>query len=283
MQIEILGSGGAITMPRPGCTCPVCTRARARGAPYSRSGPSVFIHGPDVLIDTPEEIKDQLNRAGIGRVAACLYSHWHPDHVAGRRVWENLNGDWVHWPPQHHVTAVYVPQQVAIDFRQWHGTWDQLTYMQNLGLIRLHELSDGDVVTLGGTRITPFRLAEDYVYGFLCEAHDRRALIVMDELLGWIPPDFVKNVDVAVLPMGLTFEHPTTGELLLAADHPLRQAEASFPQVLDIVRRLDARRVFLTHIELDYYSYDDLQALAAVLQADGYPIAFAYDTLKIEV
>jgi phosphoribosyl 1,2-cyclic phosphate phosphodiesterase len=27
------------------------------GVPYARSGPSVFVHGPDVLIGTPEEVK----------------------------------------------------------------------------------------------------------------------------------------------------------------------------------------------------------------------------------
>ena len=54
MRLEILGSGGAVTIPRPGCDCRVCAEARARGIPYARTGPSVFVHGPDVLIDTPQ-------------------------------------------------------------------------------------------------------------------------------------------------------------------------------------------------------------------------------------
>lgn len=100
MRIEFLGTGGALTTPKPGCSCGVCKEARERGVPYSRSGPSLFVHGPDVLIDTPEEIKDQLNRSQVREIAACLYSHWHPDHVMGRRVWEALNNDWRGWPPQ---------------------------------------------------------------------------------------------------------------------------------------------------------------------------------------
>ncbi len=99
MRIEFLGTGGATTTPRPGCQCRVCIEARERGVPYSRSGPAVFVHGPDVLIDTPEEIKDQLNRAGIEHIEAGLYSHWHPDHTMGRRVWEALNFDGRNWPP----------------------------------------------------------------------------------------------------------------------------------------------------------------------------------------
>ena len=50
MRVEVLGSGGAVTIPRPGCSCRVCVEAREKGVPYSRTGPSVFVHGPDVLI-----------------------------------------------------------------------------------------------------------------------------------------------------------------------------------------------------------------------------------------
>lgn len=91
MKVEFLGTGGAISTPRPLCSCRVCVEARKLGVPYSRGGPSVFVHGPDVLIDTPEEARDELNRSRVTNVNACLYSHWHPDHVMGRRVFESLN------------------------------------------------------------------------------------------------------------------------------------------------------------------------------------------------
>ena len=98
MRVEILGSGGAATIPRPGCTCRVCVEARAKGGRYARTGPSTFVHGPNIVFDTPEESKLQLERAGIGEIAACFYSHWHPDHTMGRRVWETRNGDFRTWP-----------------------------------------------------------------------------------------------------------------------------------------------------------------------------------------
>ena len=79
MQIEFLGSGGAITTPRPGCACRLCVEAQAKGVPYSRGGPSVFVHGPNVLIDTPEEIKAEFcSRSRVTQIDAALYSHWHP-------------------------------------------------------------------------------------------------------------------------------------------------------------------------------------------------------------
>jgi phosphoribosyl 1,2-cyclic phosphate phosphodiesterase len=284
MQIEFLGSGGAITIPKPGCQCRVCAEARARGIPYSRTGPSVFVHGPNVLIDTPEEIKEQLNRSRVTRIDAAFYSHWHPDHVLGRRVWETMNADWMHWPPQHRCTDIYLPQQVALDFRTRLGSWEQLTYLQRFGVVRLIELADGEVVTLGTTRIRPFRVAEDYVYAFLFADAGRRALIAPDELFGWTPPADVQGVDLAVIPMGLPRIHPLNGRQIIPDDHPILKSEATFQQTLDIVRQLKAERVVMAHVEEPGgLSYDDLLALEDRLREEGLNITFAYDTMVVEV
>jgi phosphoribosyl 1,2-cyclic phosphate phosphodiesterase len=124
--MEILGSAGATTAPRPGCDCPICGEARSRGVPYARTGPSLFLHGADVLFDTPEESPFQLDRAGIRRIAGCFYSHWHPDHTMGRRVWELRNADWRTWPLERRrrvETPIYLPAQVAEDFRSHLGHW----------------------------------------------------------------------------------------------------------------------------------------------------------------
>ena len=132
MQIEFLGTGGAITTPRPGCSCRICAEARAKGVPYSRGGPSLFVHGPNILVDTPEEIKDLLNRSRVTDIAGCFYSHWHPDHVMGRRIWESRNLDWRHWPPENQKTTIYLPEQVAKDFQATLGKRGALrVYGQN--------------------------------------------------------------------------------------------------------------------------------------------------------
>ena len=110
MRVEILGSRRRGHDPAARLLVPGCVSRRAeQGVPYSRTGPSVFVHGPDVLIDTPEEAKLQLNRSQVGRIAAGLYSHWHPDHTAGRRVWESRNFDFRSWPRRFETTPVYVP------------------------------------------------------------------------------------------------------------------------------------------------------------------------------
>lgn len=284
MKVEFLGTGGAFATPRPLCDCRVCAEAREKGIPYSRGGPSVFVHGPDVLVDTPEEIGVLLNRSRVTNVNACLYSHWHPDHVMGRRVFESLNWDVRNWPPRNRTTEVYLPEQVGQDFRTYLGSRDHFDYMQRLGLVNVVEVADGEETEVNGTTITPFRLAEDFVYAFVFERDGKRLLVVMDELKGWDPPEWARGVDLAALPKGLDEFHPLTGERRIPRNHPVLKAEATFDETLDVVRRLGAKRTILIHVEeMDGLSFDDLEVVAEKLASRGPNIEFAYDTMVAEV
>ncbi len=285
MKVEILGSGGATTTPRPGCGCRICVEARERGVPYARTGPSVFVHGPDVLFDTPEEAKFQLDRSGVTEIAACFYSHWHPDHTMGRRVWESraLSGfrDWPPDPARRRPTDVYLPEQVAHDARVRLGLRDHLEFMESRGWVRVHELRDGEVVELPGGTVRPFRLHEDYVYAFEVEADGRRLLVAMDETHDWTPPPEVRGADLAVLPMGVCEHDPFTGERKIHEDHPILRFEATFEDTLALVDALGAERVVLGHVEeVDGLGHDDLVRLAAKV---GRGITFAWDTMTVEV
>ena len=287
MRVEILGSGGATTTPRPGCGCRVCVEARVRGVPYARTGPSVFVHGPNLVFDTPEEAKLQLDRPTIGEIAACFYSHWHPDHTMGRRAWETRNGDFLTWPREakrHRVTDVYVPEQVAVDFREYLGAWDHLEFMAQRGYIRVHELADGETATFGAVTVRPFRLAADYVYAFELLEGERRLLLAMDELVDWRPPADLQGCDLVVLPMGICEYDPLTGERLIHPDHPILRYEATFEETLAMVDALDAAVVVLIHVEeISGLSHDDLQELGRRQQEEGRPITFAWDGLAVDV
>lgn len=283
MRVEFLGTGGAITTPQPLCSCTVCAEAREEGVPYSRSGPSVFIHGPDLLVDTPEEIKDQLNRSRVEKIGACVYSHWHPDHVMGRRLFE-VNKDYREWPAQDRCTPVYLPAQVSADMKETLGSWGHLKFLEGEGLIRLEEVPDEGSFELQGHTIKPFRLAESYVYAFVIEGGGRRLLVAPDELNGWDPPEWVRGVDLAVLPMGVAEFHPLTGERQIVKEHPVLREEATFEETLEVVAKLEAGRVVLTHIEEpDMLSFDVLKAVEEMLQEKGLVVSFAYDTQLVEV
>ena len=284
MLIEFLGTGGAITTPKPCCDCRACHAARLNGVPDSRKGPSIFVHGVNVLIDTPEEIKDQLNRAKIMQVDAGFYSHWHPDHTAGSRVWE-MNNDWRGLPPQSRSVPIYLPQRVAQDFKQWLGLGAKFGYYQQIGVVKIHEVGERETVELNGITVEPFALAEDYVFAIVLHEAGKRVLIAMDELVGWIPPEWVRGIDLAILPMGIPELHPITGERLVPAEHPILQREATFEQTLTMIEQLNAKRVILTHIEEPFgFTHDDLLQIAAyVQQTRNLSLEIAYDTLKVEL
>ncbi|MCP9486122.1 MAG: MBL fold metallo-hydrolase [Gaiellaceae bacterium MAG52_C11] len=285
MKVEILGSGGATATPRPGCECRVCVEARERGVPYARTGPSLFVHGPNVLFDTPEESRLQLDRSTVTEIAACFYSHWHPDHTMGRRVWEAVGGrDFRSWPPvpgSVNRTDVYLPEQVVLDFSGLRGIRHHFDYLEQRGFVRVLELRDGETIRLGEIEVRPFRLHEDYVYAFELSGEGKRLLVAMDELHGWVPPSELRGADLAVLPMGLNHVDPFTGERRIHEEHPVLRFEATFEQTLGIVDALAAKRVVLSHVEeVDGLGHDDLSRLAARV---GREIVFAYDTMIVDV
>lgn len=284
MRLEILGSGGACPPPRPGCFCRICTEARRAGVPYYRTGPSYFLHDANLLFDTPEESVYQINRSGIRRIEAGFYSHWHPDHTMGRRLWESLHASYRTWPPEPAGSDIFLPPLVADDFEVQLGLKEHFDFMSERRWTRLRPLAPGATVVFGDITITPFPVAESYVYAFLIEERGKRILLAPDELLGWTPPDFARGVDVAVLPMGICEFHPFTGARQIAIEHPILKSEATFSQTLEIVRALDAGEVILSHIEEgDGLSHDDLARLSMQLQSEGLPVSFAWDMRVVEV
>jgi phosphoribosyl 1,2-cyclic phosphate phosphodiesterase len=257
------------------------------GGRHARTGPSTFVHGPNLVFDTPEDARLQLDRAGIDEIEGCFYSHWHPDHTMGRRVWETRNADFRTWPLElrrGRDTNVYLPQQVAEDMRSYLGAWDHFTFMEERGWIRVHVVPDGESVRVGRIEIRPFRVAEDYVYAFDLQGDGLRLLVAPDELNGWSPPAELRGCDLAVLPMGICEHHPLTGERRIHPEHPILRLEATFAETLEIVDALAAERVVLTHIEeIDGLTLDELAILEARLRDGGRPITFAWDGLQIDV
>ncbi|MEH6942861.1 MBL fold metallo-hydrolase [Bacillus sp. JJ722] len=284
MKFEFLGTGGAMAIPRPLCQCEICSEARTKGIPFSRMGPSLFVHGANLLIDTPEDIYAQINRSTIEQIDGIIYSHWHPDHVMGRRVIESLSVDWFNNPPQNKEMNVYLPEQVGEDFNTFLGSREHLDFFKQQGFANIKELVDGESFDLNGIKISPFRLAENYVYAFLLEHQNKRVLIAVDELNNWIPDHSMVGLDLVILPVGIFEFHPLTGERLLSSDHPILKEEATFEETLEVIKVLKAKKVYLTHIEeLNGLSFSDFKEVEKKLKASGLNVEFAFDTQIVSV
>lgn len=284
MEFEILGSGGAFVTPRPGYHDAMNDEARAKGVPYQRRGPSVFLHEHNVLFDTPEDIVESLNRAGIDDIQAVFYSHYHPDHTMGRRLFEQTNWDLTRIDAQNKVTDVYVTERVRKDMQKVLGAWKHLEYLQSLGIVKVHVVPVGEPVEIGSIKITPLPIAVDYVFAFLVEDGDARAWVCMDELHGWSPDATVADLDLAILPSGVSAVHPLTGEPMVEAGHPVLETEMLLERTIECVREMQPKQAVLIHLDaVDGISYDDGLRLSKRYQAEGLPITFAYDGLRIAV
>jgi phosphoribosyl 1,2-cyclic phosphate phosphodiesterase len=82
MRLTILGSGSSHGSPVIGCTCETCTSPDPRNH-RMRASALVEVGERAFLIDTGPEMRIQSIRAGIQRIDAVLYTHFHADHVHG--------------------------------------------------------------------------------------------------------------------------------------------------------------------------------------------------------
>ncbi len=284
MKVEFLGTGGAITIPRPLCDCEVCEEARGKGVPFSRMGPSIFIHGPNLLIDTPEDIYHQINRSTIDEVKGIIFSHWHPDHVMGRRIIESLSADWRNHPPEHKKIDVYLPQQVENDFKTFLGSRDHLNFFEVQGFANIIQLKDGESFFLNNTKISPFRLAENYVYAFILEYEGKKMLIAVDELNNWKPDMSMVGTDLAILPIGIFEFNPLTGERIISENHPVLKEEATFTETVEMIKELKSQKVILTHVEEpNGLGFNEYKELEKKLKDAGLNVEIAYDTQLVNV
>jgi len=280
VELVFLGTAGAETTPKVGCLCRVCQEARLKGGRFVRNGPSVFLAGASVLFDTPEDADKSLEREGIHEVRHLVYTHWHPDHTAGRRVLEQLNMDWLD-RKKRRTTDVWLPSWVREDFRKRHGLEENLEYFERAGIARINEVGEGEPFQLDGITVRPFRMAQPGLTAYILERGSRRWVFALDDTKDWKPSTEFSDPDLLVLETGW-FERDPEGGIIVPSGHPIRNEEASFDETLDIIDRINPQKAVLTHIEqLWDRSYEDYLELEK--KHNGHKLEFAYDGLRINL
>lgn len=82
VRLTILGSGTSHGVPMIGCDCAVCSSPDPRDRRTRCSAVFAWADGA-ILIDTSPELRLQCVSAGITRVDAVFFTHYHADHVVG--------------------------------------------------------------------------------------------------------------------------------------------------------------------------------------------------------
>ena len=269
-----------MVIPKPLCQCRVCQQAREKGVPYSRAGPSAFLHDINLLIDTPAEIASQLNRSHIRRIDYLILTHLDPDHVEGLRVVEQITLDFRTWRPYpEKQICLLLPEQLGERIRAVQSQYGPLLdFYQQSGFVRLM-LFQGEV-QINNIRITAIPVDRDSQLAFVYVFEKSGCRVV------YAPCDFkpfpedrteVQQPDLLVIQPGI-FESGLKHHFKYTADHISRTTLYTFEQTLELATRIQARKVLFVHLE-EYWnrSYDDYCAL----ESDG--IKFAYDGIQVNV
>ncbi|KKI53114.1 MAG: MBL fold metallo-hydrolase [Staphylococcus equorum] len=275
MNIEFLGTAGGI---------PTLYNSVSQHKESSlRTGPGIYIHDIQLLIDTSEDIFTQLRRAQISEIKHALYSHWHPDHTMGLRIWETLNYDFKNKKPNSRKTKIYITQQEVADFKTYLGHWNHLNYLTQIDVIELEVVENDALLTIDDIQIEWIQLPESIAFGFYINAIEQSILIIPDEMKGFVPSQKFKNIDVAILPFGSNEVNPITGERLLENGVLKESNELSFDESVEIAREINATHTYFTHIEsTEGLTMDDTKVLEQRLLHSGLSCTIAYDGLKIQ-
>ena len=282
MKWTILGSGGCTVTPRPLCQCHICQEARERGIPYSRTGPAIFLHDLNLLIDTPAEVVSQLNRADIRQVDYLTLTHLDPDHVEGLRVVEQIALDFRTWRacPDKQLRLL-LPEEMEKRLRSICFQYGSvIDFYEKRGFVELKPFKT--TVRIGEISLTalPVDRGSQVAFIYVFAGSGRRVVYAPCDIKPF--PELrgeVRQADLLIIQPGI-FEDGLRHGFQYPDDHISRTTLYTFEQTIALARRIEAQKVLFVHLE-EYWnrSYDDYLALEP---EDGW-YQFAWDGMQVTV
>ena len=282
VDLTILGSGGCMGIPKPLCLCRVCEEARLKGVPYERTGPSAFIHDENILIDTPSEIANQLNKSSIENIEYLIFSHLDPDHVEGFRIVEQISLDFRTWRayPEKQIQLI-IPEQLSEQLKKIQSVYGPLVdFYVNRGFIKC--VSFQEKIRVGSIQIIaiPVEQGDQISFIYVFEKEGKRLVYAPCDIKPF--PEERKEVqgaDILVIQPGI-FGNGLKHSFKYPANHISRTTLYTFEETLDLAKRIQADQVLFIHIE-EYWnrSHDDYLAI----QEEFENIRFAFDGMRVEI
>lgn len=255
MKLTFLGTGTSIGIPAIGCACPVCLSADPRDK-RRRASLHVAAAGLHLVIDTPPDFREQVLTFKVPRVDALLLTHSHTDHLAGFddiRRFNELQGGRI---------PVYGPRATLDDLLR------MFPYVRNIpppGLayprVALRPIARSARIGAIAVQAVPVAHADLPTVGYRLEANGRTAAYVPDcHAMADAAIRRLRGIDVMILDALRPGPHPT---------------HFSLAESVAVLRRIGARRSFITHIG---HQMSHAQAQRAMPAGMAVP----YDGLTIE-
>jgi len=271
-----------MVIPKPLCQCAVCKEARTKGAPFARTGPSVFIHDERLLIDTPAEIAYQLNRSNIESVDYLMFTHLDPDHVEGFRVVEQVAIDFRTWRAfPHKQIHLVLPHRLLDRLRGIHTAYgSQLDFYEESGFVRCTTFEKkADIGPLSITGI-PIDRGDQVSFIYVFEKDGRKVVYAPCDIKPFPEQmEAVCKADLLIIQPGI-FETGLRHGFQYPRDHVSRTTLYTFEETLALVSRIEAAEMIFVHLE-EYWNkgYEEYGELEEQYEN----IRFAYDGMNIAV
>ncbi|MFC1872723.1 MBL fold metallo-hydrolase [Chloroflexota bacterium] len=280
MKWTILGSGGCQVIPKPLCNCPVCAEARAKGVPYSRTGPSAFLSDIGLLVDTPAEVASQLNNNSIEQVRYLILTHLDPDHTEGFRVVEQIALDFRTWTayPEKQV-CLLVPHYLADRLHTLTSQYGSFAeFFLRRGFLSIEPFEES--ITIEGVKITavPVDTGNQKSSVYVFTKGGKKLVYATCDIKPF--PEYhpeSQNPDILVIQPGI-FEDGLKHGFVYPDEHISRKSHYTFPETLALAGRIGAKKTILVHLE-EYWNrtYDQYREM----ETQYTKIAFAYDGMQI--
>lgn len=229
--LTVLGSGTSMGVPTIGCDCAVC---RSNDPHDRRTRPSIMVEydGKLVLIDTTPDFREQALREGIRKIDAVLYTHGHADHILGLDDVRPLSFPRITGGPKIPLYANASTARVLQHVFKY--IFDDNYKFGSIAQVELHEV-DHHALHLFNATFTPVPVihgeVEIYGYRFGSAAYLTDFSEIPESSM-----QMLEGLDILFLDALRHKPHPT---------------HSTVENSISIVRRLQPKRTFFTHISHD--------------------------------
>jgi len=254
LEITFLGTGTSQGVPVIGCKCHICTSTDSRNKRL-RSSVHIAVNGKSFVIDAGPDFRQQMLRESIEHLDAVILTHEHKDHIGGLddiRPYNFMTEKPVNIYAEKRVCHALKTREFAYVFAK--KKYPGIPQMNLCEITNEPFVAEGvDIIPLRGLHyklpVLGFRIGN---FTYITDMNQ----ISDDELLK------AKGSDVFVI-------------------NALRQSEHIshfiLSEALEIIKKVNPKRAFLTHCSHEMPSYTELTNILP----DN--ISPAYDGLKLEI
>ncbi|MBR3827325.1 MAG: MBL fold metallo-hydrolase [Alistipes sp.] len=258
MKLTFLGTGTSQGVPVIGCKCAVC-RSEDRRDRRLRTSAMLDVEGVRIAIDAGPDFRYQMLREGVTRLDAILLTHQHKDHTAGIDDVRAFN--FVDYPT---IRTMHIyGNRTTIDrvLHEYDYAFAANKY-RGVPVIELHTIDEQQPFSIGGVEIVP--IVGEHSSRFRSVGYRIGNLAYITDFSRIEPSEEAKLIGVKVLVINALRWEP-------------HDSHFSVGEALDVIRRVQPERAFLTHMSHGI----GLHAEAEARLPEG--VNFAYDGLVVEI